>query len=504
MNELNISIPLQPKQDVAHEAVEHSLATWIGMGGAMGGGKSDMGRRILLKRAWVYPATRHLIIRRISRQLIDNHIVPLWRDYPQLERYFVKNESTLYLPNGSHIVFGHAEHPARDLQGDVYKWQGSEWATIFVDEATHFNEEELSFLRTRCRVVGQPGLIPKLLLTFNPGGLGHSFLKRVFIDRRYEELEDSSDYIFIRAYGWDNIEHCRESLLKQSISEETYYSTWNDEQRRDYFLKNRPYGRILGSMKGKMRLAYLEGDFTAFSGQYFDIFSLDLHVRYVSVEEWHARSIGIDWGFGHNAGVLWGAQTEPDHLHVYREFLGSGRSPRALAQEIVDRTPVAERSRIESIGLSHDAFANREGRDPINVQIDDVLTKAGLPQCHKAGGDPMGTGTKIYDMLGQLQVSIAPNCKMLIETMPEIQHDPKNLKAPAKQVDDDIFEALKHLTEARTGFRPVSEDVQIRAHAMMMDNPVGKFFYLKQMLGQRKSPVVEVDYTPTWFKGGEQ
>ena len=407
----------------------------------MGGAKSDLGRKVILMRALQFAGTRHLILRRIRKQLWDNHIVPLFRDYPELRQYFVKDELTLHLPNGSDVVFGYAEHPAHDLQGDIYNWQGSEWATIFVDEAGHFNEEELTFLETRARVIGRSDIIGKLLLTFNPGGRGQSYLARIFIDKRYEEFESPKDYAFIRAFGWDNIEWSRTWLESQGLTEIDYYQKWTDEQRKEVFLTHTPYGRILNRMKGAMRQAYLEGDFKAFVGKFFDIFSLDLHVRHEDIESWHARSIGIDWGYGHNSGVLWGAQVRTDLLSVYREWLGSGRSGKALAQEIVDRTPEEERKHIESIGLSHDAFSKKDERDPINVQMDSVFRLNGMPSCHRAGGDPMGTGTMIYDMLSQETICFDPACPELARVLPEIQRDRKNSKAPAKQEGDDIFEA---------------------------------------------------------------
>ncbi len=33
--------------------------------------------------------------------------------------------------------------------------------------------------------------------TGNPGGSGHAWVKRLFIDRRYRESEQAEDYVFI-------------------------------------------------------------------------------------------------------------------------------------------------------------------------------------------------------------------------------------------------------------------------------------------------------------------
>jgi hypothetical protein len=499
---LTINRTLFPKQAQIEWALEESPAVNVGGGGAMGGGKSGGGRSIMLGRCFKYPGTRHLILRRVHKQLVDNHIEPLFRDYPDLRQFYLKSDLTLHLPNGSDLVFGYAEHPAKNFSGDIYSYQGSEWATIFPDEASHFNQEELTFLQTRCR---WPGMKAKMLLTFNPGGIGTSYLKRVFIDRRFEPEENPSDYFFVKMYGWDNVEWVRQWLEERSIPIDDYYNKLTDEQRKSIFLNHSAYGRVLGQMKGKMRQAYLEGSFDAFQGQYFqDAFSYDLHVRYEDVEIWHERSIGIDWGFGHNACVHWGAQVAPEHLHVYRELLRNGMSGKALAQLVVDFTPEHERPSVRAIGLSHDAFARKDERDPINVQMDSVFSKNGLPTCTRAGGDPMGTAVLIYTMFGDNNLSIDPSCTDLIRTIPEVQRDPKNPNSTLKFEGDDSYDSFKHLCEARTGFKSMPLDYQVQAEANLMGDPLRRYLYLKSHLGQQPKAVVEVDYAPAWFRQGEQ
>jgi predicted dehydrogenase len=40
--------------------------------------------------------------------------------------------------------------------------------------------------------------------TTNPGGVGHEYIKRIFIDRNYKETENPDDYVFIQASVYDN------------------------------------------------------------------------------------------------------------------------------------------------------------------------------------------------------------------------------------------------------------------------------------------------------------
>jgi hypothetical protein len=57
-----------------------------------------------------------------------------------------------------------------------------------------------------------PGVAPghcKRIYTFNPGGIGTNYLRRIFHLRDYHENETAADFLFIQAYGWDNYEWFR-------------------------------------------------------------------------------------------------------------------------------------------------------------------------------------------------------------------------------------------------------------------------------------------------------
>lgn len=402
--------------------MEKSEHTWLGMGGARGGAKSGGLRRIILLRACTYPKTRHLILRRKYKQLVDNHITPLFREYPLLERMFVKSNNTLTLPqNGSAIVFGYAENPAHDLQGDIYDFQGSEWATVGVDEASHFNEEELTFIKTCCR---WPGMKAKQILTMNPGGRGHNFLKRIFIDRRFDVNENPDDYAFIRAYGWDNVEWVRGWLAAQGISDTDYYDKFSDAERRQCFLDHSDYGRVLSALKGKMRQAYLMGDWDAFAGQYFDIWNAEEAVQVCpKIEAWWPKWISIDWGYEHNAAVYWHTQ-DGDRTHTYRELVGQHIAPYELGDMICR---LSGEEKISDIYLSPDAFElSRRGwlsNDTIAIQLNSRLCAGGLPEACRADNERIGGWRLMHQLLTAALWTIDPSCKRLIECLPNLQRD---------------------------------------------------------------------------------
>jgi hypothetical protein len=62
------------------------------------------------------------------------------------------------------------------------------------------------------------GIVPKMLMTMNPGRIGHAYMKRVFVDRRYDNNERPEDFTFLQAFGWDNVEWSRGALKDDRIT----------------------------------------------------------------------------------------------------------------------------------------------------------------------------------------------------------------------------------------------------------------------------------------------
>lgn len=90
--------------------------------------------------------------------------------------------------NGAKIHLCHCQH-----EKDVYKYQGAEIHVLLVDELTHFTDFIYRFLRNRVRmappvplaikqIFGNDFTLPKIFCGSNPGNVGHSFVKRTFID----------------------------------------------------------------------------------------------------------------------------------------------------------------------------------------------------------------------------------------------------------------------------------------------------------------------------------
>jgi phage terminase large subunit len=89
---------------------------------------------------------------------------------------------------------------ARD--GDLDRLQGLEYDIIFLDEAAQLSEYQMKAITATLR--GVNAFPKRCYYTCNPGGQGHAYIKRVFIDRNFLPTENPDDYTFIQALVDDN------------------------------------------------------------------------------------------------------------------------------------------------------------------------------------------------------------------------------------------------------------------------------------------------------------
>lgn len=215
-------------------------AMHVAFGGARGGGKSwaIRAKALLLANRW--PGIKILIVRRTLVELRNNHIEPLKAMLKGIAKYN-QQERKFVFPNGSTITF-----EFYDSEKDEQKYQGVEYDVVFIDEATTFLEHWLKIITSCCR--GVNGFPKRIYYTCNPGGPGHSYIKRLFVDRDFRENENPDDYIFIQSLVTDNT-----ALMEADPN----------------------YIKFLLNLPPKLRKAWLYGDWNIFEGMYFEEFRND-------------------------------------------------------------------------------------------------------------------------------------------------------------------------------------------------------------------------------------
>jgi len=213
---------------------------YVAYGGARGGGKSWAVRVKAILLAFRYPGIIIMIIRRSYPELRANHIEPLRKMLGKKYNARYNDSKKEYaFRNGSTILFRYCAREA-----DMDNYQGTEADVIFIDEATHFEEKVFRMFVACLRGVNS---FPKrVYLTCNPGGKGHAWVKRLFIDRRFNSDENPEDYSFIQALVQDN----------------------------DALMASQPdYIKQLEALPPKLRRAWLEGRWDVFEGQFFEEFT---------------------------------------------------------------------------------------------------------------------------------------------------------------------------------------------------------------------------------------
>lgn len=465
---INLSLKLQPKQSELNELCENSYHRILGYGGSRGGGKSGALRRIMLLRRLKYPGTAGIIFRRVYDDLKRNHIDKFFDEFRDLFQFYRASDHEVIIPSSdgkppSRIVFAYAETEAEIKR----KFHGPEYMDMFIDQAEQLSEQELKLMMTANRWPGTPRGQCKFVLFFNPGGVGLPYFKRIFKDKEYHGKEKEEDYAFIQAYGWDNVEWVRSALVEEGLDEDVFYS-WDNNTRFEYFLTNSEYGQVLDSLPQAMRIGHLLGSFDAFAGQYFDIWNSDTQVwtpQQLSIKAWHPKWVSIDWGFSHDAAILWWAQ-DGQTTKTYREHVEAGMGPRVLAQHIIDKShrEDGEPEEIDAVYLSPDAFAKRTNEDTIAQQIGQVLRAAGFPNPRPADDDRKSGWMLMYEMLRYGQWVISDQCPRLIANIPLFSRDDKDPEDCTKFLGDDPGDSARYGLKSRFGAREVPKELQLESH----------------------------------------
>lgn len=385
-------------------------------GGARGGGKSWAMRRKMVLLMLNYDGLRGLILRRTLPELKENIINPLrielngFADYNETEKVF-------RFPNGSRLKFGYC-----DSEGDVYQYQGQEYEVIALEEATHFTEAQMRFLTT-CNRTTRTDFSPRMFYTCNPGGVGHDWVKRLFIDREYRKGEKPENYAFIPARVYDN-----HALM----------------------IADPEYVENLEALPEDMRRAHLDGDWDVIEGQYFKEWRRERHVcEPFTIPAYWRRFRAMDWGYNDPCCVLWFAVSPDKRIYVYDEYYRTQRNVNEVAASIKQQTGA---QKIAYTVGSPDMWQRRGMQNVtrkgiVGESIAESLGISGVP-VEPADNSRIVGWQRVREFLadapdGKPWLQVFPNCTNLIKYMPQLQYDEHN-REDAADGNDHAPEALRY------------------------------------------------------------
>lgn len=268
MNQIKITelINPQPKQLEALRMLLDPKCKYLLYGGAMSGGKSYLLRwGALAYSLYLYRTTgiKGIPIGLFSEDyptLKDRQISRIQHEFPAWLGT-LKNSDIDGLAFTVADEYGGGKILLRNLD-DPSKYMSTEFAGEFVEELTRNQEQTFMELRNRLRYPGIDQV--KFMGATNPGGVGHGWVKKLFIDHNTQDPEQNRFY-YVHANAYDN----------QYISPE--------------------YIKQLESLPENLKKAYLEGSWDVFAGQYFpEIGSRHRIVPFVPRDS--VITGGMDWG----------------------------------------------------------------------------------------------------------------------------------------------------------------------------------------------------------------
>ena len=403
----------------------YSKVRYTCYGGARGGGKSWAIIRKAVLLALYYPEIQILVVRREYDQLENPIIKPMLKLVPPDVRTYNKTDHLMTFINGSVIKFSNMPDYSSTVEG---KFQGNNWDILFIDEATQFLESEFRGLDAIIR--GDNGLPKRIYLTCNPGGVGHFWVKRLFVDRQFKDDENPDDYVFIQAKVYDN----------KNIDKE--------------------YINVLNNLPDDVRRAHRDGDWNALSGVYFEEFTDGLHTckPFPIPKNWkryRAMDYGLDMHF-----CIWVAVDESGRCYVYRQF--------AQANMVVSEAALIQREMTrpdEDINYTiapPDLWArNREtGKSQAATFAENGVVLYRADNNRKQGWYALKELLKIRED-GKPGIIIFDTCAKLIDCLKCLQHDKTDPNDVAKQPHELTHgpDALRYF--AQTYVLPAEQEVQV-------------------------------------------
>jgi hypothetical protein len=429
-------------------------------GGARGGGKTDG-----VLGEWLIHADKHrdnavgLMIRRERTQLIET-IERSRQIYTPLGAKLHEQEKMWRFPNGARLRFAYLEHDA-----DAEAYQGHSYTRVYVEEIGNF-PSPAPILKLMATLRSAAGVPVGFRATGNPGGPGHSWVKARYIDPA--------------PLGWKLVTDPATGLDRVFIPSKLRDNRYLGE---DYVL------RLKASGSDELVRAWLEGDWGAVEGAFFDCWSTARHVipPFPIPGHW-MRFRSMDWGSASPFSVGWwtvaseatpvqtSSPSDPARLIPrgalvrYREWYGA-RAPnvglKMTAEEVARGILEREgddtengRSLISYGVLDPAAFAQDGG-----PSIAERMARTGVifrradnrrvARVGAIGGWDQVRARMKGDLDGNPMLFLFSPCADTIRTVPIMQHDPDRPEDLMTDSDDHCLDDVRYACMSRAYIRPM-------------------------------------------------
>jgi len=326
----------------------------------------------------------------------------------------------------------------------AFSWIGfdelTQWATPFA----------WNYMRSRLRTASSD-LPIYMRATTNPGGPGHGWVKKMFIDPApYGKTFDATDIetgeILKYPAGHSKAGQglFKRKFIPARLSDNPYLSREGD------------YEAMLLSLPEQQRRQLLEGDWDIKEGAAFTEFNRDIHV----VEPFRIPSNWVkfrscDYGYGSYSGVLWFAVSPSEQLIVYRELYVS----KVLATDLADMINEleAEDGNLK-YGVLDSSLWHKRGDTGPSLAEQMIMRGCRFRPSDRSKGSRVSGKNEIHRRLQVDEYTEEPRivffdtCTNMVSQLPAIPLDKKNPEDVDTRAEDHLYDALRYRIMSRPRF----------------------------------------------------
>lgn len=417
-------------------------------GGARGGGKTDgvLGSWALKEQR--YGSNFNAIMFRRTTVSSEDAIERSKDIFKPLGGKFNESKLIWRMPNGGRVAFAYL-----DSIKDAEEYQGRNVTDAWVEEAGQYPDPApidrlFGVLRS---AIGVP---VQLILTANPGGAGQHW-----IAQRYDLIPFPQGPKVVARELSNGAIH-KMAVIPSRITDNRVLLNGDP----DYV--NRLH--LVGS--AALVRAWLEGDWTAIEGAFFDKWSKRNIVEPFAVPADWTRFRSFDWGSAKPFSVGWWAIAGDDYKGIprgsmirYREWYGASAANKGLkltTKEVADGIKAADAGDKITYSVADPAiFAEDGGPSRAEVFADNKVYFQPADNKRVGTAGAMGGWDEMRQRIqGEGDVAKGQNvpmlyvfttCKDFIRTVPTLQHDPMKAEDLDTKAEDHIADETRYACMSR-------------------------------------------------------
>ena len=330
-----------------------------------------------------------------------------------------------------------------DKDTDVIRYQGQAFNYVAFDELTQWNSPYAwNYMRSRLRSAS-PELGLYMRATTNPGGPGHTWVKKMFIDPSTPnkpfwatDIETGETLSYPKGHSKEGEPLFKRKFIPASLFDNPYLADGGD------------YEAMLLSLPEHQRKQLLEGDWDINEGAAFPEFNRKIHVvaPYDIPNSW-AKFRACDYGYGSYTGVVWFAVAPDEQLVVYREMYCSKVTATDLADMILNAESDDGTIRY---GVLDSSLWHKRGDTGPSLAEQMIMKGCRWRPSDRSKGSRIAGKNEIHRRLQidefteQPRLVIFNNCTNLVAQLPSIPLDKRNPEDVDTHAEDHLYDALRY------------------------------------------------------------